>query len=160
PRGPRARTPWRPSANCPTRNRQSRRSSHAAAEHTFGRRNGAGPPRVDLDRLAQGAGEAFEARFDDVVIVLAVKVLDVQREPGRLSESLKPFLEQLGIHFTELWPGKFDLPDQVRPVRRVEADPRQGLVHRNDRVAVARDAAAVAERPRHGFADDVAGILR
>ena len=40
----RARTPSPPSADCPSRNRQSLRSSKAAAEHALGRRHGAGAP--------------------------------------------------------------------------------------------------------------------
>ena len=76
----------------------------------------------------------LKQRFDDVVIVLAVEILDMQGHPGRLGKGLKPFLEQLGVHLAELWPAEGDLPDQIGPVRGVEADAGQGLVHRDDRM--------------------------
>ena len=63
----------------------------------------------------------LKQEFDDVVVVLAVEVLDVQRDAGRLREGLEPFLEQLGVHLAELRPGEGDLPDQIGPVRDVEA---------------------------------------
>src|SRR5712671_6207960 len=78
---------------------------------------------------------------------------------GRLREGLEPFLEEFGIHLAELWPGEADLPDQVGAVRGVEADPGQGLVHRDDGVSVARDAGTVRERPRYGLAHDITGVF-
>jgi hypothetical protein len=38
--------------------------------------------RVDLDRRAQRPRQALEAALDDVVVVLAVEILDVQRDPA------------------------------------------------------------------------------
>ena len=35
---------------------------------------------IDLDRLSEGARARLKAAFGDVVIVLAVKVLDVERD--------------------------------------------------------------------------------
>src|SRR5579884_4426174 len=80
----------------------------AAAEGALRRRHGAGAARVDLDRLPQRARQALEARLDDVVVVLAVEVLDVQRHPRRLREGLEPFLEQLRVHLAELRPRERD----------------------------------------------------
>jgi hypothetical protein len=36
------------------------------------------------------------------VVVLAVEVLDVQRQAAGLGEGLEPFLEQLGVHGAQL----------------------------------------------------------
>ena len=51
------------------------------------------------------------------------------------------------------------LPDQIGPARNVERDAGQRLVHRRQRVAVAADAALVAQRLGHRLADRDAGIL-
>ena len=61
-----------------------------------------GLARIDRDRGAQRAGETLEAALDDMVVVLAVEILDVQRQAGILREGLEPFLEQLGVHLAEL----------------------------------------------------------
>ena len=108
---------------------------------------------------AQRAREALEAAFDDMVVVLAVLVPDVQREAADLGEGLEPFLEQLGVHLAELGLGEIHLPDQVRPVGGVERDLGQRLVHRDHGAAVAADAGAVAQRLGQAFAQHDADIL-
>src|SRR6266478_3692608 len=129
------------------------------AERPFRRGNLVSAPLIDADRLAQRARQALEAGFDDVVVVLAVNILDVQCDAGGLREGLEPLLEQLGVHFAELRLGEIHLPDQIGPVRAIERDAVQRLVHRDHRMAVAHDAAPLAERLGDGLADDVAGIL-
>ena len=91
--------------------------------------------------------------LDDMVVVLAVEILDMEGDAGRLGEGLEPLLEQLGIHLAELGPREIDLPDEIGPVRHVERDAGQRLVHRDERIAPARDAAPVAQRLRHRLAD-------
>src|SRR5438270_11375745 len=95
-------------------------SSRAAAERALGRGDLAASARVDLDRLTQGARQPLEAALDDVVVVLAVQIFDVQRDPGRLGEGLEPLLEEFGVHLPKLWPRQRDLPDQIGPVRAIE----------------------------------------
>ena len=133
---------------------------YAAAERALGRGDGAGRAADRSRRPARKArARPLKHDFDDVVVVLAVEVLDVQRHAGRLREGLEPLLEQLGVHLAELRPGESHLPDQIRPVRSVEADPVSvssiGIIAH----AVALDAGAVAQRLRHRLADDVAGVL-
>ena len=77
------------------------------------------PPRIDLDRLAQRPGETLEAGFDDVMVVLAIEVLDMQRDSRRLGKGLEPLLEQLSIHLAEFRTGKRHLPHQIGSVRGV-----------------------------------------
>src|SRR5258706_11669728 len=91
-----------------------------ALERALGRRHRGGTARIDRDRLAQRARQTLEARFDDVMVVLAVQILDMQRDAGLLRERLEPLLEQLGVHGAELGLREPDLPDQVGPVRDVE----------------------------------------
>ncbi len=84
-----------------------------------------------LDGHAQRARETLEAALDDMVVVLAVVVPDVEGEPAELGEGLEPFLEQLGVHSAELGLGEGHLLDQVGPVGGVQRHLGQGLVHRD-----------------------------
>ena len=93
------------------------------------------------------------------MVVVAVVVPDVQREPAQLGEGLEPFLEQLGVHGAELGLGEGHLPDQVRPVAGVERHFGQRLVHRDLRAAVAADAGAVAQRLHQALAEHDAAVL-
>ena len=68
----------------------------------LGRGHAAPLARVDGDRLAQRARQRLEAGLGDVVAVLAVEVLDVQRDAGVLGEGLEPLAEQLGVHVADL----------------------------------------------------------
>src|SRR5436853_4400194 len=130
-----------------------------AAESALGRGNRAGAARVDLDRLTQRACQPLEAAFDDVVVVLAVEVFDVQGHTGRLREGLEPFLEKFGVHFAKLRSREIDPPDKIGPVRDIDTDAGQCLVERDHRRAVTLDAGAVTERHCYGRADDIAGVL-
>src|SRR5205814_48336 len=96
--------------------------------------------RVRLDRISQRAGEPLEAALDDVMAVLAVDILDMQGQPRLLGKGAEPFLEQFAIDTADRGAFERHLPNQVRPVRGVERDPRQRLVHGNERGAVAADA--------------------
>src|SRR5471032_2270543 len=70
-----------------------------AAEHALGRGHGVGLARIDGDRGAQRAGETLVATLDDVVVVLAVDVFDMQRQACGLGEGVEPLAEEFGIHF-------------------------------------------------------------
>ena len=48
--------------------------------------------------MAERTCERLEAALDDMMVVLAIEIFDVQRQAGILREGLEPFLEQLGIH--------------------------------------------------------------
>eukprot|EP01137_Pigoraptor_chileana_P035163 Opistho-2@28780 len=130
-----------------------------ALEDTLGRRDRIALARIDFDRLPQSARECFVHALGDVMVILAVEHLDVQRDPRRLREAVEPVREHLGVHLAEprLREGRFI--DAVRAPRNVEHAARQRLVHRRMRLAVARDAALVAERFCHRFAERERRIL-
>src|SRR5262249_40118071 len=107
----------------------------------------------------QGAGETLEAALDDVMAVLAINALDMQGQPGMLRESTEPLLEQLAIDAADRGALEGDLPDQIWPVGGVERDPRQRLVHRDQRGAITADAGAIAQRLGHRLTQHNAGIL-
>ncbi len=110
-------------------------------------------------RLPQRAGEALESALGDVMIVLAVQRFDVQRDSSSLREGMEPVLEHLGIHLAEPLLAELGVPHQPRTTGDVERDAGQRLVHRGERIAVAADAALVAQRLRHRLADRDAGVL-
>src|SRR5262249_41954278 len=58
--------------------------------------------RIDRHGRSQRARQTFEARLGYMVIVAAVQSLCVQRDAGVHGESLKPFLDQLGVEITDL----------------------------------------------------------
>jgi hypothetical protein len=76
-------------------------SDTCASEHALGRRDRIGLARVDLDRHPQRAGQPLEAAFDDMMVVAAVEILDVQGDARRLREALEPVLDQFGIPFAQ-----------------------------------------------------------
>src|SRR3546814_14038464 len=82
----------------------------------------------------------------DLVVILAVERLDVERQPRGLRQAVEEMLEHLGIHLAESFLRERAFPHEIRPPRNVERDARQRLVHRAQRVAVAADAALVAQR--------------
>ena len=111
------------------------------------------------DRDLQSPGQTLEASLDNVMVVGAIQRLDMQRAACGLREGLKPFLEQFRVHLTQFVARKFDVPDQVGPVRQVERHARQRFIHGNIDVAVAVDAPSVAKSLGHRLADSDTSIL-
>ena len=107
----------------------------------------AGHARVEFDRPAQGAAEGLEHGFGDVVGVAAAQVVDVQGDQGVVDEALEEFAEQVHVELADPGAGKFDEIFQAGPAGAVEHDPGQRLVQRHVGVAVAADAALVAQAP-------------
>ncbi len=94
-----------------------------------------------------------------MVVVLAIEILDVQRDAGILGERLEPLAEKLGVHVADFVAREGDLPDQVGPPGNVDRHTRQRLVHGQMHIRVARDPRFVAERLGHRLAEHDAGIL-
>ena len=111
------------------------------------------------DRGAERAGQRLEAGLGDVVVVLAVEVLDVEREAAVLGEGLEELAEQLGVEIADLVAAEGDLPDEIGPAGDVDRAAGQRLVHRQVDVAIAGDAGAVAQRLAKRLAERDADIL-
>src|SRR5665809_92163 len=93
----------------PPRSTQSRSS---AASDVYKRQ-----PLVDGDRLTKRPGERFIAGLGDVVAILAIERLDMQRQPRMLGKGLEPLAEQLGVHIPDLGAGEGHLPHEKWPPR-------------------------------------------
>src|SRR3546814_9389095 len=52
---------------------------------------------------------ALEAAFDDMVIVAAVEIFDVQRDPGGLGEAVEEMLHHLRVPFADALHGEIRL---------------------------------------------------
>ena len=74
-----------------------------AAERALGGRQPAFERGVYRHRRPQRFCQALIASFSDMMRVLAVKIFDMQGDPGILREGLEPLAEQLGDMDTELF---------------------------------------------------------
>ena len=85
------------------------------------------------------------------MVRVAAGRLDVHREPPGLRERAEEVRGHAGLGL--------DLQLRVRPAAEVDRGARERVVHRHDRVAVARDPAAVAERLVERLAERERGVL-
>src|SRR3546814_18706487 len=89
---------------------------------------------------------ALEAAFDDMVIVAAVEIFDVQRDPGGLGEAVEEMLHHLRVPFADALHGEIRLEHQPGTPGNVQRQAGQRLVHRGIDADVAGYAALVAQR--------------
>jgi len=68
-------------------------------------------------------------------------------------DGLEKFANQLGVEIADFLRRKFDLVNEKGSTGNIDDDAGQRLVERHMRVAVARDALAVPERPVHRLAE-------
>src|SRR5262249_21415113 len=73
-----------------------------ASEGSLGRRHAACLARLDGHRLPQGAREALEQGFRDMVAVLAIDCVCMQGDACVHGEGLKPFSHELGVEAADL----------------------------------------------------------
>src|SRR3546814_2518975 len=74
-----------------------------------------------------------------MVVVLAIKGFDVQRDARGLREAMEPVREELGVHLAQSRLRETRFPDAVRPPRNIEDAAGQRLVHRRVRFAIRSD---------------------
>src|SRR5688572_3632085 len=90
----------------------------------------AGGARIDLDRLAQGAGEGLEAHLHHVVQVRAFDQPEVQIRLSRSCERLEEDFGELHVPVAELGLRKRDSKHEKWPSRKIERGGDERLVHR------------------------------
>ena len=83
----------------------------------------------------------------------------MQGDAGIEGEGAEELLEQLGVHVADLVAGEGDRPGEEGAAGDVDRRLGQGLVHRQQGLAVAADAALVAERLAQRLAEHDADIL-
>ena len=132
----------------------------SSGERALGGGDRIGVAGIDREGSAQHARYRLEAGLGDVVVVLAIEVDDVQRQPGVLGERLKELLEELGVEIADFRPRERDLPDEVGPAGDIHGRARTSLVHGEVDRGVARDALAVAERLADRLAERDADVFR
>ena len=142
----------------------------------------AGDAGVVAARGVHGAGEGFEERFDDVVGFVAVKKFEVEIAAGFVGKTLEKFAgeaetEDAGHILGFFGVGNFLLgeliqaaPDEERSSAKIYDAAGETFVHRDvgfagkwilrmEAVAVAADAAFVAERGGDGLAEGDAAVF-
>ena len=84
---------------------------------------------------------------------------DVQRDGGIAGEGAEEFLEQLGIHLADLVAGEYGGPGEEGAAGEIDRGVDECFVHGHGGVAVAPDAALVADGAGQCLAEDDADIL-
>ena len=133
--------------------------SSPAYKRALGRGHPRGLPRIDRKRRAKRARNPLEAGFGDVMAVQAVQRLDMQRQAAVHRERLEELAHQFRVERADLRRGELRAEHQERPARNVERDAGQRLVHRQQAIGVAGQAALVAERLLERLPERDADIL-
>ena len=95
-----------------------------------------------------------------MVIVLAVKRLNVQGYSRILRKCVKPLAEKLCVHVTDFPGTEGHAPNQDRPTGDVDGDTCQRLVHRHGCIGIASDTAHIAKGLPERLAKSDAHIFR
>src|SRR6266511_2471444 len=128
------------------------------SEAAFGAED-AGDARVEARRLGQRPSHGLEHGLRDVMQVLPVVHVDVQRDLGVEGERAEEVLEQVEIQVPDPRPPERHVEDEIGPSGDVHGGVEQRLVHGQERGAVADDARLVARRLAEGFAQTDADVL-
>ena len=91
--------------------------------------------------------------------IFAVEIINVQRNRGVLRKRMEPFFEEFGVHFAKLRTRHVHAPNQIGAPRNIHTHARAGLIHRNNRVCITRDAAAIPHRFVERLAQSNAGVF-
>ena len=85
--------------------------------------------------------------FGDVVAVHPVQGLDMQGQPAVAGEGLEELAHELGVELADLLGRKLGAKDEEGAAGHVERDAGQRLVHRQQAIGVAREAASCRRAP-------------
>ncbi len=94
-----------------------------------------------------------------MVRVVAAQVVDVHRHQRVVREALEEFVNEVDVERADERAHERHVEFEPRTAGEIEDDARQRFVERHVRVAVAADAALVAERLSHGLAERDADVL-
>src|SRR5229473_1642167 len=111
-----------------------------------------GDARVQPRGLGERASHRLEGRLGDVVEVLAVVHVHVQRDLGIEGEGPEEVFEQLQVEVADARAAQRHVEDEVGPARDVHGGVQEGFIHGQEGRAVADDARLVAQRLAEGLA--------
>ena len=118
------------------------------------------PPGINLDGPAQHAGQRLETGFGDVVAIVAVERLHMQRHAGIHGKGLEPFAHQFGVELADLGAREVHFPDEEGAARDIDCRAGQRFIHGQETIGIAADALAVAQRLGKGLAQGNACVFR
>ena len=75
--------------------------------------------RINADRLCEAVGECLEHGFNDMVVVAAIKLTQVQGHTGTDRDGPEKILRHLSIKAADRVSGKGRFKDQIRPAGKV-----------------------------------------
>src|SRR5262249_10830735 len=112
----------------------------SAAQRAFGRWHLILGPQVNRHRRPQCPCKPLKTRLRYMMIVDSVKGLDVKCDSGIHGESLKPFIDQLGIKGSNLVVTERHPERKEGSPRYVDGDTGQRLIHRHVHIRITSDA--------------------
>src|SRR5438552_12261251 len=118
-----------------------------------------GDARVEPRRFGQRAADGLERSLRDVVEVLAIVHVDVQRDLGVEGEGAEEILEQVEVEIRDPRPPHGHVEHEKRPAGDVHGCVEKRLVHGQERGAVAHDARPVAQRLPERLAETDPDVL-
>jgi ATP-dependent HslUV protease subunit HslV len=131
----------------------------SVAQRTLCGRNGVTHAGIHFSRLTQSPGNSFEAGLGNVVGVNAIVGFYMQRNAGRLRQSIEEFAYQFGIKGTDLFARKLYIPNEKRTTGNINSRLGHRLVHRQIKGGIAANAAAVSQGLIDGLAKSNAAIF-
>src|SRR5215471_2608904 len=155
---PCSRSPGCPMASSPWRAHRGVVSMRAGSQGALGGED-AGDARVEACRLRESAGHRLEGCLRDVVEVLPVVHVDVQRDLRVEGEGAEEVLEQIEVEVRHARAPERHVEDEIGSTRDVHRRMEERLVHGQERRTVAHDASAIAESLPEGLAQADADVL-
>src|SRR5579863_4563034 len=94
-----------------------------------------------------------------MVAILTIERLDMQSHAEIDGERLEKFAHEIGVEIADLLPREYGAEDEKGPAGEIDRNASQRLVHRQQHIGEASDAAHVAERLPQRLAERDAGVF-
>jgi hypothetical protein len=125
----------------------------------FGRGNRIRLAWIGFQRTAKRAGDRFKGRFRNMVAIDAMQFIDMQGDAAVGGEGLKKFTHQFCVESADFLGWQIKVPNQIGTAREIERAAHQSVIHSQQAIAVAPNAALVAESLRQGLTQGDAHIF-
>lgn len=118
-----------------------------------------GSTRVGAGGHAQGTTKGLEDGFNDVMVVDAAQVVDMNGGLRVVGEALEEFVEGFGIDIGDFVAAESGMEKETGAAGKVDDDARKRFIKRHIGMPVTLDAAFVAECFAHGLTEHDAGVF-